>query len=198
MKSQERINEVLSRLGINGARFCEEVGIPQSYLSKWRSGRTGISDRSAELINKRWPMFSVDWLMGRSDVMNDGVEIASRLRGEYLDRNERVAALLSLLGSLGYQIRLPHDEAEGEADAVIRHVTAGAGLSVVDGEGVAHKAVAVLCKDGERHEVPLDELQDVAAQLSSIAEVLVSGLSSYKESTAKQTRHRNNRKGASK
>lgn len=61
-----RFEKMLHELGMSGAEFARETGLSEVSVSRWRSGTRHIKRDAATKIERRFPQYNADWIMGNS------------------------------------------------------------------------------------------------------------------------------------
>lgn len=66
-RQAERLKYVITEKGIDQQTFAKKFGFSTVSVSHWMTGQAHMREDSAELINKTWPEYPVNWLRGISD-----------------------------------------------------------------------------------------------------------------------------------
>ena len=61
-----RFEKMLHELGLSGAEFARRTGLSDVSVSRWRSGTRKIRRDAATKIERCFPQYSADWIMGSS------------------------------------------------------------------------------------------------------------------------------------
>lgn len=150
-KQSERIRLMLSELGISASELARQIGCTPAAVCQWTSGKRLMRTSSAELIEKKYPLYSADWLTGKSDHQNLARSIASVLKDITIQSD--VLATIALASSAGYQILTPFD---------IAHDIATSAQATFDGCDMPIKVIGHGCD----YAVTLDQLTDITGELA--------------------------------
>ncbi|MBE6464437.1 MAG: hypothetical protein E7003_03855 [Eggerthellaceae bacterium] len=65
----KRLSLVLEQTHTRGKHLGDVIGrnLSEQQVSAMRNGRASMTKRTAELIHKEWPVYSVSWLMGEGE-----------------------------------------------------------------------------------------------------------------------------------
>ena len=67
----KRLKEIIEREGVKQNQLSEETGISQQSISAMVQGKANVTETTAEIIVKRFPEYSIEWLLGFSDYKNN-------------------------------------------------------------------------------------------------------------------------------
>ena len=177
MSQPERFEFMLEYLGMSAAEFSRATGIREGTISNWRKGNRQIRSSSAKEIEKHFPQFSAAWLLGTTDYINSGDEIASQHESSYLAAHEDVRGAMTIAGHVGYSVSLPMFSVRHGSLKQSRFDAINAGLRAADATfidvdtGKEKPAVVSIEHDGMTTELTLDEFQQFADELSDFASV---------------------------
>lgn len=180
MSQPERFEFMLGRLGMSAAEFSRATGIREGTISNWRKGNRQIRSSSAKEIEKHFPQFSAAWLLGATDHINSGDEIAARHESSYLAAHEDVRGAMTIAGHVGYSVSLPmfsvrHDSLKQSLFDATNAGYRAAGATFIDVDtGKEKPAVVSIEHDGMTAELTLGEFQQFADELADFAAVRLS------------------------
>lgn len=60
----KRLKEIIEREGVKQNQLSEETGISQQSISAMVQGKANVTETTAEIIVKRFPEYSIEWLLG--------------------------------------------------------------------------------------------------------------------------------------
>lgn len=180
---QQRIDQMLTELGITSARFAELVGVDPVTVSRWKTGGRSIRKDAAAKIERAFPQYSAAWIRGLSPYENAdverGAETSARFSESYLSGHASVDAAIRLAASIGYSVKLPNErvEQDGSAAALCDSVMSGlvmnAGVRVTrDGRDATPRVL--IEHDGTTAEITIDALESFADELADFAAVRLS------------------------
>lgn len=119
----ERVRELCVNEHLTQAELADLIFISQQTVSKICSGKASLTPAVAEAINAEFPWYSVQWLLGLSDVQNEEQAAMDREASERYDRaveemaleyerqeaerqrQETQAAVQTLLRACGYRLK---------------------------------------------------------------------------------------------
>ena len=67
----KRLKEIIEREVVKQNQLSEETGISQQSISAMVQGKANVTETTAEIIVKRFPEYSIEWLLGFSDYKNN-------------------------------------------------------------------------------------------------------------------------------
>lgn len=73
----KRIMDVIRKSGLKESPFARYIGISPSTIYQIKTGRQGITLRIAELINEKYPEYTIEWLMSGHKTPFKGMLYAS-------------------------------------------------------------------------------------------------------------------------
>ena len=102
------INELKKEKIINSQEeFAYKIEVSPVTVSNWKNGKYLISQKNAEIINRHFPNYPINWLMGRTDAKSE-YEKASRIVDGIKDRTKAHEQLLYFLAYLnGWRVEKP-------------------------------------------------------------------------------------------
>ena len=98
-----KIERMLTMLGISAAEFSRQTGIPEAYISKWRFRGVKISEQNAKRIHERYPQFLVRWIL--DDDSDEEPSTFEKAESDLAGINEGIAELNKKLDLLIDAIR---------------------------------------------------------------------------------------------
>lgn len=165
----KNVAQMIDELGITQAEFARKVGCSASSVTHWRAGDVEIKPSTAKAIERAFPQYRADWIMGSSRFKNSGEELAFRDEQDLLARDEALKALLILAGRSGYDVNLIRNE--NEVDVVVNH------LALNDAAHVNGRTVtAEVTHDDVTTVVDLSELRAIAANLAGFTGTMLDTL----------------------
>lgn len=66
----KRLKEIIESEGVKQNQLSKETGISQQAISAMVQGKANVTETTAEIIVKRFPQYSIEWLLGFSDYKN--------------------------------------------------------------------------------------------------------------------------------
>ena len=87
----KRLKEIIEREGVKQNQLSEETGISQQSISAMVQGKANVTETTAEIIVKRFPEYSIEWLLGFSDYKNN----AEKFRA-VISRNRNIVKFSTL------------------------------------------------------------------------------------------------------
>ena len=105
----ERVKRLLADLGISASELAREIGCSPAAVSQWATGKRLMRPDSARLIEGRYPLYSSEWLLGKTDYQSLARVVASALKD--LSIEPTVAATMTLAAAAGFTLLTPFDTA---------------------------------------------------------------------------------------
>lgn len=174
MSQPERIEYMLSTLGLTASCFAKKCGLTNATVSRWRNGLRSINQSSAHQIEDTFPQFSTPWIMGETPYTSPIAESfgssLSRTHPEF-DLARRV------LEAIGYTVETPFELSRNVTDAAIAF-----GAMVGDRLSVR----VTRASDGVSCDVLLSDIEHVVSELLESAS---GSFGSFFNATAKATTH---------
>ena len=93
----------LAAKGISAKSFADTVGVSEVTVSKWRHGRQKINPSNANEINKHFPDYSVQYLLGYAEFPNEDAAIKEKRKqnsARFFAELDCIEGLLKLNGVL--------------------------------------------------------------------------------------------------
>lgn len=66
----KRLKEIIESERVKQNQLSKETGISQQAISTMVQGKANVTETTAEIIVKRFPQYSIEWLLGFSDYKN--------------------------------------------------------------------------------------------------------------------------------
>lgn len=182
MSQPERFEFMLERLGMSAADFSRATHIREGTISNWRKGNRQIRYSSAKEIEKHFPQFSAAWLLGDTDHINRGDEIAAQHESSYLAAHEDVRGAMTIAGHVGYTVSLPmfnvrHDSLKQSLFDATNAGYRADGAKFIDVDTAKEKTAMVTIEYGNKTtEITEDEFREFAKELADFAAVRLSHL----------------------
>jgi len=111
----ERVKRLLDDLGISASELARQIGCSPAAVSQWASGKRLMRRWAADQIEKRYPLYSAEWLTGQTDHQNLARVVAATLKDIAID--PLVAATITLASGAGYDLLTPFDTATRISDS---------------------------------------------------------------------------------
>lgn len=108
----KRLKQLIEETGIKQNQLAADTGISQQSISAMVQEKANVTDTTIEIIAKKFPRYSAEWLSGYSDYKNSAERFAAVISRS---RNEGELLLMGLdtfAHLAGYQIELnmPHSD----------------------------------------------------------------------------------------
>lgn len=77
VKRCKRLKQVIDETGIKQNQLAADTGISQQSISAMVQEKANVTDTTVEIIVKRFPQYSAEWLLGYSDYKNNSERFAA-------------------------------------------------------------------------------------------------------------------------
>lgn len=158
--SANHLKQLLNETGTKKKELANQIGRSAQAISALVSGKSMMTKRTAELINEKYPDYSVEWLTGHAEYPNahaEAVAVINQAKHESALLEEGFRCLGELMGYTVTKDYASLFESSGHS------ITVEAAFSAI-------KKGWLVCRNGKRARLSIDEMNRLQNEIADFVD----------------------------